>query len=171
MTDGVRRAGHDDGPAIAAVQIASWSATYREIAPHVLATLRVSQVEALWTSHVRSPIRRDLAVFVHQPGPGPVDGYTAIHALDADPGVGYVASLYVHPDSTGRGVGRRLLTGAVDELRSRGHLQVVLDALRDVGAARGFYEHLGWYDTGEPAPPWHDLPQVRYAAPPPPART
>ncbi len=167
MIDGVRRAGHDDGPAIAVVQMASWSATYREVAPHVLASLRESQVAALWTSHVRSPVRRDLAVFVHRSEAGPVDGYTAVHALDGDPGVGYVASLYVHPDSAGRGVGRRLLSTAVGELRGRGHLQVVLDALRDVTAARGFYEHLGWHDTGEPAPPWHDLPQVRYAAPGP----
>lgn len=165
MTDGVRRAGRDDGPAIAAVQIASWRATYPQVAPHVLAALREERCVASWTSHVQAPVRRDLKVLVHSCGDGPIDGYAAAHSLDADPGVGYIASLYVHPEATGKGVGRDLLASALTELRGRGHLRVVLDALRDVAGARGFYEHLGWRVLGDPAPAWHDLPQVRYEAP------
>lgn len=162
----VRRAGPDDGPAIAAVQIASWRATYEVVAPHVLTTLGEQRCAAIWTSHVRAPLRQDLVVLVHRPCPaGQVDGYTAVHALDTDPGVGYVASLYVHPDTTGRGIGRGLLAAAVADLRGRGHARVVLDALRDVAGARGFYDHLGWRVVAEPAPMWHGLPQVRYVAP------
>lgn len=63
---------------------------------------------------------------------------------DPPEAVGHIHRLYVHPASQGQGIGRSLLTAAVDRLTNHGVSSLTLWALENDPRARGFYEHLGW---------------------------
>jgi ribosomal protein S18 acetylase RimI-like enzyme len=80
---------------------------------------------------------------------------------DADRG--YLASLYVHPDASGQGVGRDLLRGALAGLGNAGRHDVTLWVFRDNARARRLYERAGFRLEGhEYIDPRWGAPQVRY---------
>ena len=60
------------------------------------------------------------------------------HAAEAE-----IATLYVLRAAQGRGVGKRLLLGAVRALAAQGARSLMISTLRDNIRGRGFYEHLG----------------------------
>lgn len=64
------------------------------------------------------------------------------------PGIGEITHLLVAPSQQGGGVGRALVTAAVDEARRAGLEELVLVTPPDL-QARGFYERLGWAADGE----------------------
>lgn len=79
-----------------------------------------------------------------------LDGANVIGFSGADAVGGEVLVLAVLPEYEGRGVGKRLLSHAVDWLRSRGFGRVWLAASPDPAArAHGFYRSQGWRPTGE----------------------
>ena len=79
-------------------------------------------------------------------GAGP-DGFAQLRfrpslytgALDA-----YLEELYVVPDRRGRGLGRALLTAAMDHARERGAAHIDLGTSEDDVAARALYESAGF---------------------------
>jgi GNAT superfamily N-acetyltransferase len=66
----------------------------------------------------------------------------------ADPSLGDLYALYLHPDVWRRGVGSRLHAAALDGLRSAGFTHSGLWVLATNERALRFYIHLGWTDTG-----------------------
>ena len=48
-----------------------------------------------------------------------------------------------------RGVGRRLMNSALDDLRGRGYGQAILWTIADYERGRTFYEATGWRSFGE----------------------
>ena len=62
---------------------------------------------------------------------------------------GEVFSLYVLPQYTGKGIGRRLMDRAVSELKALGYTKVVLFALDKNTTARRFYEKYGFSASGD----------------------
>lgn len=56
----------------------------------------------------------------------------------------YLAELYVAPDRRGQGLGRALMTAAIDEARARGADYMDLGTSEDDVAARALYESLGF---------------------------
>lgn len=64
-------------------------------------------------------------------------------------GLGEVFSLYVLPQYTGKGIGRRLMDRAVSELKSLGYSRIILFALDQNLAARRFYERYGYTASGD----------------------
>ncbi len=78
--------------------------------------------------------------------------------------VGEVHGLYVHPTHWRRGVGRRLLQAAIDELAADGFDTATLWTLADSEASRAFYEAQGWRTDGEIVEweDWDGVPLVRY---------
>ena len=136
-------AGPADAEALARVHVTSWRETYRGYLPDAFLA-RMS--EAGYTRR----FRRDLT----RPGPNDV----VLAAMNPHDIFGYVAggpsraggeneaeiaTLYVLRGAQGRGVGKRLLTGAVRALAAQGAKSLVISVLRDNERARGFYEHLG----------------------------
>jgi GNAT superfamily N-acetyltransferase len=94
-----------------------------------------------WAASLRSGREQTWVCF---DGATPVGfcGATAVH--------GEVVVLAVLPEHEGRGIGTRLLTCAVDWLRSRGCGRLWLATNPDPGGrAHGFYRSLGWRPTGE----------------------
>ena len=86
----------------------------------------------------------DSAVLLGGPGP---DGIALLRfrlALWSEALECYVAELYVAPPSRGRGLGRALMTAAIDHARERGADYMDLGTGEDDVAARGLYESLGF---------------------------
>jgi GNAT superfamily N-acetyltransferase len=111
-------------------------------------------------------IRADWAAALNDP-----DAETYI-AVEGDVAVGVVSlsggilqTLYVTPESWGRGIGSALHDLALDRLRERNVPEATLWTLAENHRARAFYENRGWCLTGRtrvvPFPP-HPI-DVEYA--------
>ena len=76
--------------------------------------------------------------------------------------VGYLAALYVDPDTAGAGIGRQLLEYALADFRRQGRPAVTLWVFRDNARARGLYTSAGFVLTGaELTDPRWRTPQVQ----------
>jgi GNAT superfamily N-acetyltransferase len=73
---------------------------------------------------------------------GPLEDQTA------DPWVGEVYAIYVHPRAWSQGVGRQLFVRAAELLRLGGYREAVLWVLETNARARRFYEISGWRADG-----------------------
>ncbi|MGL5851923.1 MAG: GNAT family N-acetyltransferase [Phycicoccus sp.] len=114
----------------------------------------------------------ELGAWVAVHGAGPVVGHVSV--LDPQPGwdtdawvaatgtsgdhLAAVGVLVVDPALAGRGVGRALLTRAVDRARDLGRTPV-LDVAQESARAVDLYRRDGWRVVGEVVPPW--LPRDR----------
>jgi GNAT superfamily N-acetyltransferase len=81
-----------------------------------------------------------------------------------------VYALYVLPEAWRGGVGRSLLTTAVEYLRTRGAALLTLWVLEDNGPGRAFYEVMGWEPDGARQPlemAGFSVTEVRYRLPAP----
>jgi GNAT superfamily N-acetyltransferase len=82
---------------------------------------------------------------------GQIVGFVALApSRDADASVdtAEVGAMYVHPDDWRRGVGRALMTSAVDELRRAGFHTATLWVLDTNQRGDGFYRAVGWHPDG-----------------------
>jgi GNAT superfamily N-acetyltransferase len=62
---------------------------------------------------------------------------------------GEVVVLALLPEAESQGLGRRLLTLVVEDLRAAGHARLFLGCSPDAATrSHGFYRHLGWRSTG-----------------------
>ena len=59
-----------------------------------------------------------------------------------------VANIAVHPDHSGKGLGRALMDIAASESRQRGLSEMRLSTHADIPETVSLYEHLGWRETG-----------------------
>jgi ribosomal protein S18 acetylase RimI-like enzyme len=73
-----------------------------------------------------------------------VVGFVRVGPVEEEHEVGLVYLLYVLPEYWGRGVGKALMSAAMDELRDLGRREAVLWVLKENQRARRFYESLGW---------------------------
>jgi len=81
----------------------------------------------------------------------PVDEIVGFIRFGDDPGdtrIGHVYALYVHPEATGRGIGRRLLEVALEKLGARGQRAVTLWVFEENHRARRFYSAAGFAPDG-----------------------
>jgi GNAT superfamily N-acetyltransferase len=67
----------------------------------------------------------------------------------ADPLLGELFTIYVLPEEWGHGVGRALMTRALERMRGEGFEEAILWVLEDNARTRRFYELAGWHDDGE----------------------
>jgi ribosomal protein S18 acetylase RimI-like enzyme len=140
----IRPATPEDAPAITEVHVASWRHAYRGLIPdHVLDDLSVEEREAVW--------REGLAG--EEPGMALVaeDDTRVIGFVGFGPGrsfdaedVAEIYAIYLDPEYQRRGIGRRLLEGALHVLAEDGFREATLWVLESNTAARRFYESLGW---------------------------
>lgn len=67
---------------------------------------------------------------------------------DATGATGELYAIYADPDAWGRGIGRRLMATAVNELATAGFAEATLWVLESNQRARRFYETGGWKTDG-----------------------
>jgi len=153
MTDTVvRPAPPADAPGIATVHVASWRAAYPGIVSQAfLDGLSVERRATFWTGVLANPgesitwvAERDGAIvgFLGFAPPGDED-----RAALPD-GTLDLTTIYLDPAVWRRGIGRRLLERATDDLASRGVPHLMLWVFEANAPARRFYESAGWRADG-----------------------
>jgi ribosomal protein S18 acetylase RimI-like enzyme len=146
----IRPALPDDANAIARVHVETWQSAYRGlVADSILDALEVERRATSW----RIMIERKAAstgIFVAEEGGAIVGLCSCGRSRKDDSGlIGEVYAIYVRPDAAGSGVGRALLLEAERNMTVNGFAGATLQVLEANAMARGFYEHMGWRDTGE----------------------
>jgi ribosomal protein S18 acetylase RimI-like enzyme len=152
-----------DAPHLAGVFIAAWRGGYRGIVPD---SVIESLDRAEWTSSFAAHLKESPDSFHVAVDGAHVLGFATVGPdpdHPDDPGRGYLASLYVHPEASGKGVGRDLLRSALAGLGATARHDITLWVFRDNARARRLYERAGfWLEGHEYTDPQWGAPQVRY---------
>ncbi|HLI72837.1 MAG TPA: GNAT family N-acetyltransferase [Acidimicrobiales bacterium] len=151
----VRAAVPGDALAIATVHVRSWKAAYPGLLPDsYLDALRPEDRLGMWEQALgEPPPGQGTLVLEHDDaGPGAIAGFASFGPTrddDADPGVvGELQTLYLDPDSWGRGGATRLMDEVVAQMRAAGFTAATLWVLDSNAHARRFYERRGWRPDG-----------------------
>jgi ribosomal protein S18 acetylase RimI-like enzyme len=143
----VRTATVDDAAGVAEVHVASWRAAYEGLVPQRhLDRLETARSAQTWPT-VMAMV--DVAL-VAETDHGIVGFATAGASRDdgAEADVAEVSAIYVERAWWRRGIGTALIGGCAIALAERGYRQATLWVLESNGAARAFYERLGWAVDG-----------------------
>jgi GNAT superfamily N-acetyltransferase len=148
----IRQAEPADAEAIAVIHVRAWQTAYRGLIPQgYLDALDSGERQCVW--------RRRLAE-THWPKSGTLVAETDGHVIgfarlcatrdeDEDPAtVGEIAAIYLTTEIWGTGVGRRLMSAALETLARAGYREATLWVLETNARARRFYEAGGWRGDG-----------------------
>lgn len=139
-------AGPDDAADLARVHVTAWRETYRGLLPD--AYLDRMSLDEHARRFARALISGEELVLAAADRWGLVGYAAGGPSRSWRENEAEVTRLYVLRSAQGKGLGRRLLSGAAKVLAANGARSLVISVLRDNLRARGFYEHLG----GEPEP-------------------
>lgn len=148
----IRPAESDDARRIATVHVRSWQAAYRGLIPQeYLDRLDPAERMPEWKSTLAEMSLPGKGILVAEID-GEIAGFAGLCPTrdeDEDPEkVGEVAAIYLAPEAWGTGVGRRLMTAAVEALAQAGYEQATLWVLDTNERARRFYQAAGWRPDG-----------------------
>jgi GNAT superfamily N-acetyltransferase len=166
-----RKAEAGDETAIAEVLVLTWQAAYRGMVPDdQLDGLSVPKRTAVWQQIISELDPPAQCAIVALDGPQLLGFVHFCPSRDpnADPEVGEITAIYVHPDHWGEGTGRGLLQHAVESLSEAGFASCTLWVLDGNERARRFYEEAGWVADGLTKQDERDgftLNEVRYTRP------
>ena len=165
------RAGRpDDAEEIVDLHLRAWRWAYTGL-------IADRYIDHLWSAREERIERRRSGLAAPDPGratwvaarDGRVVGFISFGpTFDADTPEprGEVYAVYLAPEVTRQGIGRRLMEHATADLRNRGFRQATLWCLATNDRGRAFYEALGWWLDGtekiEPTPPFDGLHEVRF---------
>jgi ribosomal protein S18 acetylase RimI-like enzyme len=146
----IRPALPNDAAAIARVQIETWRTAYRDVFPAAFLSELSVERRAASTRVIMERGAGTSRYLVAEEG-GSVVGYCCCGPTrDGDvPGEAEVYAIYVLETAAGKGIGAALMTGAEAWMRERGYRAAGLWVLEGNAPARGFYERVGWDDTGQ----------------------
>ncbi len=134
----------DDRMAISGVYEESWKFAYRGIVPQDYLD---SIPRGRWLPVFDVPGRHTLICMDNGRIVGTVGfGPSRIDRLD---GWGEIISIYLLPDSMGKGYGTALMNAALSECRRLGYDNIFLWVLEENTRARAFYERLGFLPTDD----------------------
>ena len=135
----------EDAPGIATVHIRSWQAAYASILPRAfLDSLNLEERTERWKAILRA---KESTTLVAKSESGAVAGFVSFGRCrdeSAPPAMGEVWSLYALPEYWNKGVGRLLLSHALERLRTSLHESVSLWVLSENERARKFYAAAGF---------------------------
>jgi ribosomal protein S18 acetylase RimI-like enzyme len=142
----VRPARPEDVEDIVAIGLRSWQEGFRDVVPRGLMPD---------PGGLRARIRERIAERAPSIAVGVLDDevlgwitFGASRDADANPSVGEVWALNVHPGAWRRGIGRELVTHALDRLARAPFSEATLWTFRDTPRSRSFYEALGFETDG-----------------------
>lgn len=142
----IRPATAADAPAIARIHVASWREAYAGIVPTAyLAGLDVDAREQWWVELLDRPAGRTLVAVLDQRTVGFAHLGPASDE-DAEPGDLQLYSIYLDPETWGRGVARDLLRAVLDDVPEGA--AVTLWVLADNERARRFYRRHAFEPDG-----------------------
>jgi ribosomal protein S18 acetylase RimI-like enzyme len=125
---------------------ACWNISYRDlISQSVRDAMDVEAATKLLTNAVHpKPGRFTLIATDDETGLG----FASFGDDPEDSTKGHLYSLYVSPDSAGKGIGSALLNEVIVELSKIGHSNVTLWVFKENPIATGLYRKLGFVETG-----------------------
>jgi ribosomal protein S18 acetylase RimI-like enzyme len=165
----IRRAVPDDAGEIARLHVHAWQWAYRGLIPGSYLdglTDTIPRREAWWTAMLAEKCGEQ-RTWIADLGDGIVGFADTGLSRDEDsgPGMGELCAIYLDESVARQGVGKALLSYAVNDLRRRGFAGVTLWVLDTNRRARSFYEASGWTTDGaakSDARPGFELHEVRY---------
>jgi ribosomal protein S18 acetylase RimI-like enzyme len=144
----VRKANIEDASRIALVHVRSWQVAYRGHMPdEFLDGLDPEKRAEMWRQLTQNP---DKIVLVAEDDENIV-GLCAAGASrdpDASPKTAEIGAIYVQAEKWRTGVGRALLSAALEQLRNRQFEEVTLWVLKPNQRARSFYASCGFVPDG-----------------------
>jgi len=159
----VRKASVEDAAAMAVVHTAAWKAAYRgEMPDAYLDGLDATEATGRWRQALAQRGEGQATNLVLEDDAGTVVGIAGVgperlvevtsgpgpRPSDEDSSVGELWMINLHPASWGKGLGRRLLESATQELRAAGYREAVLWVLDTNERARRLYGRAGWAADG-----------------------
>ncbi len=140
----LRKATPADAQGVAQVYVESWNEGFADLLPPRV--LDAEQV-ARWSRDLDAALMR---WWLAESG-GSVVGFVGTRPSrdPIHPALGELDTIAVTPSAWRRGVGRRLMGAALDNLRGGGYGQGILWTLADYEQGRTFYEATGWRSSGE----------------------
>lgn len=144
----VRETNDGDVHRIAEIHVRSWQAAYRGLLPDALLDgLSVSEREQSWSALLSGAGDRWLTLVAEGSG-GALTGFCSVATPGRDEDVGEataeIGAFYVDPDHWREGVGRAMLSAALEKLGEKGWHDVVLWVLPENRAALAFYDRFGF---------------------------
>jgi GNAT superfamily N-acetyltransferase len=148
----VRPAGVDDAARIAEIHVRSWQVAYQGLMPQdYLDGLDPAQRLATRIERLETADWSCGGCFVVTGVDGQLAGFADTgRTRDADVSdrVGEIRAIYLVPDAWGQGLGRELMSAALDHLTTCSYEQVALWVLDTNARARRFYEMAGFRPDG-----------------------
>ena len=146
----VRAATQADARGIARIHVETWRSAYAGMLPdRTLIDMTVDGKAAAWRHNLGRPNMREAVLVAEAAGTGPIGFASAGPNRSAGlPFAGEVETLYVLPDWQNQGVGRALLAGCFQALKSRSLASALIWVLAD-NPSRFFYERMGGKRAGE----------------------
>jgi ribosomal protein S18 acetylase RimI-like enzyme len=150
----VRRARPEDAARIAESHVLGWQAGYRGLLPQDYLDGMQADGRRLerWARTLEAPDWSRGGVLVAEQDDGQLAGFARFGATrdeDDDPAkVGEVYSIYLAPTAWGQGLGRALMSAALEHLAAAGYAEATLWVLDTNARARRFYAAAGFSADG-----------------------
>ncbi|MDP1712806.1 MAG: GNAT family N-acetyltransferase [Candidatus Nanopelagicaceae bacterium] len=153
----IRAGTAEDIDAIVRIFRACWTQSYREVLnDEVRNAMTQEKAYELWLPSLDTHFDRETLVACIDDSP------IGIARIGSDPDFptrGHLFSLYVDPESAGKGFGKALLAAALDKLSVRKFNEISLWVFKANPGAIGLYKKLGFEPTGRERtnPRWRSL--------------
>ncbi|MHB1533127.1 MAG: GNAT family N-acetyltransferase [Acidimicrobiales bacterium] len=149
-TGAVRAAQPADADAMGLVHVRSWQAAYAGHFPQEFLDALDPAARAEGWRRILEAAQRDRQADLIADIDGRVGGFASVGPSRDDDagGGGELYAIYLLPELWGRGLGRRLMTSALDTLAGLGFDAATLWVLEGNHRARRFYEAGGWSADG-----------------------
>ncbi len=138
----IRSATLADVDAIAALHVESWRTSYRGILPNAFLDGPVEEDRSSHWFELLEESGSDRTTLVAEGDDG-IAGFVSVTRSSEDGFDAYIEHIHVRPGRKGAGLGRQLLSAAVDRLIAKGCRSAYLLVFDDNSEAIGFYERLG----------------------------
>lgn len=143
----VRKATSSDLDTLVDIFRACWLTSYKEILPQsVRDEMSVEKAREMWALSVTPHPERTTFVIETD---SKVVGVARVGTDVTNSARGHLFSLYVHPDNSGRGLGKFLLRHALASLREIGFEEITLWVFKNNAPTRNLYSSLGFQKTGQ----------------------
>ena len=145
----IRRATLADAAVVAGIHVRGWQWGYRGILPEeFLAALSVDEREAMWRRQLAPSCRPRTWLAEEDDRALGFVGCGPARDTDLPARTGEVYAIYLEELASGAGVGRMLMSHALDDLRAEPFESAVLWVLEENVRSRRFYVVGGWREDG-----------------------
>ena len=152
-----RTATVEDLPVIAEIFLRCWTISYKSVLSESARNSFTSESAAeLWRKSIEIPGDKETLLLIDD------EKTVAVFRIGSDkddPSRGHLFSLYVDPDSAGRGFGKSALKEAIERNRARGFTHMTLWVFANNEIANSLYTKNGFAPTGKSrtTPEWGAL--------------